>query len=140
MVANGFAYVLNVCLNLLLIPLYSYLGAAVASAISYVSLNLVIYVVLRRRFDISPFSRWTRRTFVALPAVLVVPAYLLSQWLTLSYSTLPLVLVGTAIASVAVVATTGCLQPEDEIVITAFEDAVGVELTVLRRILPLPSD
>jgi O-antigen/teichoic acid export membrane protein len=140
MVANGFAYVLNVCLNLLLIPLYSYLGAAVASGISYVSLNLVIYLVLRRRFDISPFSRWTRRTFVALPAVLGVPAYLLSQWLTLSYSTLPLVLVGTALASVVVVAATGCLQPEDEIVITVFEDAVGVELTVLRRILPLPSD
>ncbi len=140
MLANGFAYVLNVCLNLLLIPLYSYLGAAIASAISYISLNLIIYLFLRRRFDISPFSRWTRRTFVALPTVLAGPAYLLSQWLTLSYSTLPIFLVGTAIVSVAVVAATGCLQPEDEIVITALEDAIGVKLTLLRRVLPLPSD
>lgn len=140
MTANGLAYGLNVCLNLILIPPYSYLGAAVASGISYVSLNLFIYVVLRHRFDITPFSRWTQRTFVVLPATLLPPAYVLSQWYSLSYATLPVVLVGAALASVAVVVATGCLQPEDEVIITAVEDAAGLELTLVRRVLPFPSE
>jgi O-antigen/teichoic acid export membrane protein len=140
MVANGVAYVLNILLNLLLIPVYSYVGAAVASAISYISLNLLIYVFLRSQFDISPFSRWTRRTFVVLPVTLVPPAYLISQWVTITYATLPVVLVGAAIASVVVVAATGCLQPEDEVVLTVFEDTLGTRLSLLRRVLPLPSE
>ena len=140
MTGNGLAYGLNVCLNFLLIPPYSYLGAAVASAISYVSLNLFIYVILRYRFDITPFSRWTRRTFVVLSLTLFPPAYLVSQWYTLTAATLPVVLVGAALASVGVIVATGCLQPEDEIVVTAVEDAVGFELTALRRFLPFPGE
>ena len=47
---------------------------------------------------------------------------------------------GAALASVAVVVATGCLQPEDEVIITAVEDAAGLELTVVRRVLPFPSE
>lgn len=140
MVANGTAFVLNILLNLFLIPAYSYVGAAVASAISYVSLNLIIYVFLRSQFDISPFSRWTRRAFVVLPVTLIPPTYLLSQWIDITVATLPFVLVGTGVASVVVVAATGCLQPEDEIILTVFEDTLGTRLSLLRRILPLPAE
>lgn len=133
---NAVAFVANIGLNLLLIPVYGFVGAAVASAASYVSLNVFIYLVLRFRFDISPFSRWSVRTFVALPATLLPTTVLLSRWLTITAFTLPVFLVAAGIASIVVVSLTGGLQPEDEIALEYVEGLVGVRVPFVRRYLP----
>ncbi len=136
LVTNGVAFGANVVLNLVLIPRYGFVGAAVASAVSYVGLNALACWVLWRGFDISPFSRWSTRTFVALPVALLPPAYLLSEFVSLTVVTLLPFLVVVGLLGIAVVAVTGSLQPEDAVVLSFVEDATGVRVPLIRRYLP----
>ncbi|MEY7849611.1 flippase [Natrarchaeobius sp. A-rgal3] len=139
MAANGVAFGLNIALNLVLIPRYGYMGAAVTSMLSFVTLNLTVYAVLKLKYGITPFSRWSARTFVVLPVVLFPIAFALSGWISLSILTLPLFLVVVGLCSVAVVSTTGCLQPEDRIPISLLEQRLDVTIPLVRRYLPDPS-
>ncbi len=138
LVTNAFAFLLNVGLNLLLIPRFGPTGAAIASATSFVGLNLAVFVFLAYRFDITPFSRWTRRTILVLPVSLFPPAILLATSTSLSFLALALFVVLAEIAAIALVAVTGCLQPEDEILIGFVEDTLGVPVPLLRRFIPDP--
>lgn len=140
MVANGATFGLNILLNLVLIPEFSFVGAAVASAIANISLNVGLLVVLSRRFGITPLSAWSRRTFVLLPLALFPPALLLSQWVDMTLLWMPVFLVVTGLSCLAVAATTGCLQKEDEIVVTQIENVTGVELSWFRKYIPSEAD
>ena len=133
---NTAAAVLNIALNVVLVPTYGVIGAAAASALSFFSLNAIAMVVLWRLSGISPFSRLTARTFLLLPVVLFPPALALSRVVTLSVLTLPVFAVITGLVSVALVAVTGCLQPEDEIPLELVEDRLGVRVPLIRRYIP----
>ena len=139
LVTNTFAFILNVGLNLLLIPQYGPTGAAIASAVSFVGLNLAVFVFLDRRFGISPFSKSTLRTVVVLPFFLFPPTLLIASRVSLSLLTLLVFIIAASIGSVVIVATTGCLQPEDEIPIAFIEDRIGTEVPFIRRFVPEPS-
>jgi len=136
MVVNGAAFGINIVLNLWLIPEYGLVGAAVASAIAYGTLNATACGILWKKYDITPFSRWSTRTFVVLPLTLLPPAYVVSQYVSLSIVTILPWLVAVGLLSIAVVAVTGCLQPEDEIVLAFVERLLGVEIPVIRRFIP----
>lgn len=140
MVTNGGAFVLNILLNLYLIPQYGYLGAAVASAVSYIALNVIACAVLKLKFDISPFSQWSVRTFAVLPVTLLPPAYLVADYISLSAVTILPFLVVIGLLSIVVVSITGCLQPEDRVVLEFVEDAVGVRVPLIRRYMPEARD
>lgn len=136
LVTNGAAFALNVALNLLLIPRYDVAGAAVASATSYVLLNVLALAVLAFGFDISPFSRRSVRTFVLLPILLLPPGYLLAGSITLGSLLLVPLLVSVGLACIVIVSVTGCLQAEDRVVLEFVENAVGIRIPFVRRYLP----
>lgn len=136
LLTNVFAFVLNVGLNLYLIPRYGPNGAAVASAVSFVGLNLAVYGFLVYRFGISPFSPTTRRTMLVLPATLFPPSLYLASRTSLTLLTLIAFLLATAAAAVVIVSVTGCLQPEDEIPLTFIEERIGFQVPLIRRYLP----
>lgn len=136
LVSNAAAFALNVGLNLVLIPRYGIDGAAVASTLSFFLLYSVVYVVLRIRFDITPFSKWSTRTFFVLPIALLPPTVLLSQQVSLTAVTLPVFLVATGFITIALAGTTGCLQPEDEIPIEVIESRLGVTVPFIRQYIP----
>ena len=138
LVTNVFAFVLNVGLNLFLIPRYGYTGAAVASAVSFVGLNLAVFAFLDWRFGISPFSKWTMRTVVVLPLFLFPPTIFLSTHVTLSLVTLVVFVVVAEILAIVLVAVTGCLQPEDEIPVEFVEERIGIDIPLIRRYVPSP--
>ncbi len=140
MYANVVTFSVNVALNLLLIPRMGFVGAAVASAASYFTINLVLTGVLGRRYGISPFSSATVRTFAGVPVVLLPAAYLLSQRVTLTAVTLLPFLVGTGLLALAVVAVVGGLQPEDRVAVEFVEESLGVELPAVRRYIPAGSE
>jgi O-antigen/teichoic acid export membrane protein len=133
---NGVIYALNFGLNLALIPMYGFLGAALSSSISLIGLNAGVVGVLKYRFDISPFSRHSLRTFVALPALLLPPAYALSTRVSLSALTLFPFLVVLGLLGIGTVVLVGGLQSEDRIVVRFVEDAVGVRVPLIRNYLP----
>lgn len=45
--------VLNVCLNLMLVPLYGMMGAAIASGVAIVSWNLIMWVMVKKKLGIN---------------------------------------------------------------------------------------
>jgi O-antigen/teichoic acid export membrane protein len=133
---NVIAAVLNIVLNVVLIRRYGVVGAALASALSFFSLNAIAMLVLWQTSGVSPFSWLTGRTFVLLPLVLFPPALLLSRVVSLPLFALPVFGVVAGLFSVAVVAITGCLQPEDEIPVELVEDRLGIRIPFIRRYIP----
>jgi O-antigen/teichoic acid export membrane protein len=134
--SNAVAFAINVALNLVLIPRFGFVGAAVTSALSYTSLYTLVYFILRRNYGITPFSRRSTRTFLLLPLLVFPPTVLLAQFVSLSVLTLPVFLVGAGLVTVAVVALTGCLQVEDAVPLDLVERRLGVEVPLLRRYIP----
>ncbi|MDG5776838.1 flippase [Haloarculaceae archaeon H-GB1-1] len=145
MVSNAVAFVVNVVLNLVLIPRYGVVGAAVASTGSYVSLNLVVYGFLRRRFGISPFTRSSMKTYAALPLVLIPLGFALKRVFPAAVhvgalpGSVPVIAAFAAVlvvATVTVVVIVGGLEPEDAILLDFVEDTVGVRVPFVRRFIP----
>ncbi|WP_276299022.1 oligosaccharide flippase family protein [Halorussus lipolyticus] len=134
--ANLFAFICNLGLNLLLIPRYGFVGAAYASAISFITLNAVVYATLKLKFDITPLSDETLRTFVVPPAIVVPTALLLSRWTELTAVTLPVFLVSVGLLSLGLTGVVGGLQSEDGVILELVEDALGVRVPVVRRYIP----
>ncbi|MFD1588330.1 flippase [Halorientalis brevis] len=133
LVTNSFAFVLNIGLNLFLIPRYGSTGAAVASAVSFIGLNVAVFAFLSRQFGVSPFSRWTRRTVVVLPVCLFPPALVLDSQISLTLVPLVVFVAVAELAAIAVVTVTGCLQPEDEILIEFVENRIGIDVPLIRQ-------
>lgn len=136
LVSNTIAFVANVLANLVLIPPYGLVGAATASALSFLVMNVIVSSILIVRHDISPFSSESVRAYVVLPLVLFPPAYVLSQFVTLTALTLLPFLGAVALLTVAVVSLTGCLQSEDWIALEFVEDQTGLQVPFVRRYLP----
>lgn len=135
-VVNGSAFALNFLLNLLLIPVLGFVGAAVASSISIIAQNTVACGILKLKYDITPFSRWSVRTYVFLPVLLVPPAYLVSPLISVSVLSLFPVLVLVGLVTLGVVATVGGLQSEDRIVVEVVEERIGVRIPLVRQYIP----
>jgi O-antigen/teichoic acid export membrane protein len=139
---NAIAGVLNVVLNAVLITGYGaapdlgITGAALATASSTVTLNGSALAVLWQKSGVNPFSHWTVRAFVLLPAVLFPPSLLLARQVTLSLPALIAFVPIAGIASVALLALTGSLQAEDEIPVELVEENLGIEIPLIRRYIP----
>lgn len=136
MYANAAGFLVNVVLNLLLIPRYSYVGAAVTSVLSFAAVHAVVTGVLWRRYGIVPLSPEAVRTMVALPVVLLPLAVLVSDVVTLTAATLLPFMLVVGLASVLTVALAGGLQPQDRVVLEFVEETVGGQVPLIRRYLP----
>ena len=139
---NAVAGAFNVVLNAALIGGYGPIpslgieGAALATAISSVTLNGSALAVLWSKSGVNPVSRTTVRTFLLLPLALFPPALLLADQVTLPLPALIAVVPVAGVCSVAVLALTGSLQPEDEIPVRLVEDRLGVTVPLIGRYIP----
>jgi len=133
---NAVAFLVNVTLNLALIPPYGLVGAAVAAAGSTVVLNAVTYLVLRRHYGITPFTPRSLRAFVGAPLVVlslgVTAGWLLPASMLAAAAVLPLL----GVATVATTALVGGLEAEDVVVVEFVEETVGVRVPLIRRYVP----
>ncbi|ADJ13679.1 flippase [Halalkalicoccus jeotgali] len=130
---------LNVALNVLLIPRYSYLGAAVATVIAYFSLNVAYSTQLYTRTGIHPFDESLSKAAIAalvpIGAIYLVTASLVTITLPVS-----LVLFGLFLAIHAVVTLRfGGIDREEVLLVLDLEDRLGVDLgpakAVAKRLL-----
>lgn len=91
---NTVALVLvNLCLNLLLIPRYGILGAATAAAISLALINLLRVVQARMILGVHPFRRSLLKPVCAASVAFLVGFLLMragSPWIYLSFLAIPL--------------------------------------------------
>ena len=130
---NIAAATLNIILNAVLIPEFGLMGAATATAVSFVALNSFAFAFLWYTHSITPFSKWSVRTYVLLPGVLIPIMVFISQEVTLTITLFPMFVVLCVVSTVIVVALTGCLQPEDEIPLELIEDKLPLGIPVIRR-------
>lgn len=132
---NTFVAATNVALNLVLIPRYSFLGAAVATAVSYVLLNLLYSAQLYRVSGIHPFSESITRP--GLLAVVLVGAHyaLVRTALPDSGGIDPLFwlsYLGFLVAYALVLLRTA-IEEEEVMLLLSFEERFGVDLAPLKR-------
>jgi O-antigen/teichoic acid export membrane protein len=136
LVSNVVAFLANILLNLFLIPIYGFMGAAVASAASYVFLNITIYAFLRYRFGITPFTRRSRRAFIAIPAILLPLGFLVRSMVTSSLVTLVLFLIVFSLLTLAIALVVRSLEPDDILVVELIENHTNVRLRFIRQYIP----
>ncbi|EMA38845.1 flippase [Halococcus hamelinensis] len=133
---NTAAVAVDIVLNALLIPRFGLMGAATATAVSFVTLNVSAFGFLWYTYGITPFSRWSVRTYVLLPGVLIPVMIYISQRVTLTAASLPIFVVVSIVSTIAVAALSGCLQTEDEIPLEIIEDKLPIHIPLVRRFIP----
>ncbi|MDQ2052604.1 flippase [Natronolimnohabitans sp. A-GB9] len=135
-IGNVVGLVVNVGINLALIPRYGFMGAGIASVTSLVTVHVVICGILAFKYGITPFSPEALRSYVALPLILLPIAAALSSWATLSLLTLLPALIVVGLTSLVIVGLVGGLEPDDAVVIDLLEDNTGVTIPYVRRWMP----
>jgi len=131
---NVFVTALNAGLNLVLIPRYSFLGAAVTTTVSYLVLNLLYSTQLYRSTGIQPFSRAIARSGLAalVPAVAL---YLLSTAVFVPTTVAVIGLFGGFLVCYGVaVLRFGGIEEEEVMLVLSFEERFGVDLGPLKAV------
>lgn len=126
--------VVNTVLNLFLIPPYGFLGAGVATAVSYVFLNLLYSVQLYRETGIHPFSAGLVR-----PGLVAAALVAIVSWTTRTFFpvTIP-VLVGMFAVFIfaygLIILRFGGIEEEEVMLLLNFEEQLGVNLGPFKTI------
>lgn len=130
---------LNVVLNVVLIPQYSYLGAAVATVISYFLLNVAYSLQLYTRTGIHPFSasllKPATAALVAIGGLYVLVTSLVTVTLPVFLALFALFLGIHALVTLRF----GGIEREEIVLVLDLEERLGVDLgpakTVAKRLL-----
>lgn len=135
MIVTSTTAVGNIVLNLVLIPRYGIIGAAVATTVSYIVMNLANMIELHRRLDIVPFSKTVLKPgavaiFVAA-TVRIIPE--LTRW----RSTAAIVALYAAFLAVypAVILRYGGIEEAEVQLLTDVEHKFGVDFGPLKNVL-----
>jgi|AntDeeMetagen192_2_1112575.scaffolds.fasta_scaffold02434_2 O-antigen/teichoic acid export membrane protein len=134
MIMNLIAAGANIGLNYLLIPPYSYVGAAVATAISYTLLNLLYSAALYSQTGIHPLTTHLLKPATGALVLMGVTYALLS---TVLVRTIPTAF-GTFAAFLVVYTVTvlrlGAIQEEEVMLLRSIEERFGIDLTGLKTL------
>ena len=120
---NTVSLAINVLFNLLFIPKFGIIGAAVATALSHVMLSIPPVIIVQRVFAMQPFTRLLSRLLAFW--LLVVGAGLSVEYLTPALA----VHVGTAIAAAVILFAANWrlgLLPDDVVLFKAFSRRIWV--------------
>lgn len=132
MVNNTIAAIVNFVLNLVLIPRYSYLGAAGATTIAYICLNVMHSSRLYQRTGIHPFNPAVVQPSVVASAF-AFGLFVLSRITDPGMLTLAGIFVAFLIGYAASVLLLGGVEEEEIYLLEKVEESIGVDLTPLRR-------
>lgn len=131
---NATAALVNVGLNLVLIPLFGPLGAGISTTATYLALNGLISAYLYRSAGIVPFNHAVTRP-VAVAVVLVGVLYAATR---LVVSPTPLVLVAFfctfAVAYAIILLRYGAIESEEVMLVKSIEERFGVDLSPFKRV------
>lgn len=126
--------IMNVVLNIVLIPSLGILGAAIASALSFAVVELLMTAKLYTTFGIHPFTKTYFRLTILSISLIFIFYYIKNMftatiWLLLANFTLFLV------TYVILIVSMRCLDEEDIMIVSAIEEKVGVNLSYVKKIL-----
>jgi O-antigen/teichoic acid export membrane protein len=136
---NALAAVVNLLLNLALIPRYSFLGAAVATAVAYGLLNVVYTYQLYRTTGIHPFTAALVRPGIAAVVLASVVYWVVSTFFTITVSVLAIAFAVFLALYGLIILRFGGIEEEEVMLVVSFEERFDVDLgplkTVARKML-----
>jgi len=126
--------VLNAILNLVLIPEYGYFGAGVATAVSYVVLNILYSAQLYRATQIHPFT--SALVYPSLIAsVLMSIIYLgTTNFLTVTLPILIMMFLIFILLYALIIFRFGGIEEEEVALVLSFEDRFDINLGPLKKV------
>lgn len=128
---NSSAVVMNLVLNLALIPPFGIVGAAAASAATFVFRNLVYSTALYRWEDFQPFSVAMLRPFLGVLLVWTGGYLLAASTWTLSLDGTVAFCLLFLLAYPFLLVAFGAVEPEDTEVLSQFERRFDVDLSLV---------
>ncbi len=93
MLASVIAVVLNILLNISLIPLWGIVGAAIASMIAYMGSNTFNVIKLYQHLRIHPFTKTYLKPVILSTIVVIIIYVLIVNFVSVTYWMLPLIFV-----------------------------------------------
>lgn len=130
---------MNVVANVALIPIYGFVGAAIASASSFVVMNAMVFAFLARKFGILPYNRTSLRALCLLPVVVFPVGYVLVRATPPNAIGILVLFAATTLLTVVVVVGSGSLERGDEIFVEVLEDVLSIQIPYVRGFLPEPN-
>lgn len=131
---NIFIAALNVTLNLILIPYYGFVGAAAATTVSYISLNMMYSVQLYHQNRVHPLSKPLVYPLCAsIPIFIVIKQGM--ETLLSEFVFLPLLVLGVFVPVYAVTALRlGAITSDELMLVLSAEERFGIDLGPLKKI------
>lgn len=131
---NVTAAVVNVLINLLLVPTYGIIGAAVGTTVAYVVLNILYSYHVFALTDIHPFSTAMVKPGIGGIAIgLIIYVIVTSTFQITPAILLAVCLVYGMLYGVAILLLGG-IEREEVMLVLSFEERFGVDLGPLKRI------
>ena len=129
-----FSGTMNVVLNVFLIPTFGAVGAAIASALSFAVVEVVMTVKLYTTSGIHPFTKkYTRLTILSILLVsifyVVKNLFATTFWILLVFFSLFLLIYGL------LVLITRIFDEEDIMMMLTIEKRLGIDLSLVKRFL-----
>jgi len=132
---NAGVAVLNIVLNIILIPILGIVGAAAASAASFIARDVSYTILLYRWEGLQPFSSSMLRPYL-ITLCLAGAGYIafvnIVQITFLSVLTIGIVFL---ILYAPLLIITGALDPEDEELLSLLEEQIGTEFELVRSVV-----
>ncbi|WP_081606176.1 flippase [Haloferax volcanii] len=127
-VAGG---VSNLILNILLIPRIGIEGAAFATAVGFLTYNLVELIVIYRKTGLVPLSLDVYKPMVLTAAVGIVLVLIIDN-IELGVFSLAIITMLFVTVHISSLFVTQSISQEDQLVLEKIEDKTGLNLTILR--------
>ena len=129
------AALLNIILNISLIPLWGITGAAVASLASYFAANVFSSAKLYQLSKIHPFTKNYLKPVIASGIIIFIIYALATSLLTITFWMLPLFLILFLVTYALSLLLTKSFDNEDIMLLLAIERRTGVDATRIKNIL-----
>lgn len=126
--------VLNIVLNLWLIPKYSFLGAAAATSIAFILQNVLYSVQVYREIGLVPLSTSLLKPGIASLFLGTALAYLVSHLFTVTHIAFLLVLIVFTLLHGVLIVFFGGIEQEEMMLVLSFEERFGVDLGPVKRL------
>ncbi|SDK16451.1 Membrane protein involved in the export of O-antigen and teichoic acid [Halovenus aranensis] len=130
------AFIVNILLNIILIPQLGIEGAAFASGTSFVLLNFVMVAVLSIKKGIYPVSQTMKRTIITLTVLVLIPVFAFTHLFTMKIFAPLYIGIISSVLTVAVVVLFNCLEENDIILVEVFESKTGLKIPFIRSFIP----
>lgn len=130
-----FAIVLNIILNIILIPLMGIVGAAIATASSFILINILYSFFLYKKNKIHPFTKTYLKPFLLSLISIFIIYFISITFLVIEYWMLPFLLILFMIIYVISIFSTKSLTNEDIDLLISIEKRSSLNLRLFKKLL-----